>query len=72
MIPFPNIAPEIFTIHLGGLTLSLRWYALAYLAGLLIGWQIMVAMMRRDRLWGDRAPMAGDAVDAAHCVNDQR
>lgn len=63
MIPFPNIAPEIFTIHLGGLTLSLRWYALAYLAGLLIGWQIMVAMMRRDRLWGDRAPMAGDAVD---------
>ncbi|MBO9454973.1 prolipoprotein diacylglyceryl transferase [Paracoccus sp. R12_1] len=63
MIPFPNIAPEIFSIHLGGLTLSLRWYALAYLAGLLIGWQIMVAMMRRDRLWGDRAPMAGDAVD---------
>ena len=63
MIPFPNIAPEIFSIHLGGLTLSLRWYALAYLAGLLIGWQIMVAMMRRDRLWGGRAPMAGDAVD---------
>ena len=59
MIPFPNIAPEIFSIHLGGLTLSLRWYALAYLAGLLIGWQIMVAMMRRDRLWGDRAPMVG-------------
>ena len=63
MIPFPPIAPEIFTIQLGGLTLSLRWYALAYLAGLLIGWRIIVAMMRRDRLWGDRAPMAADRVD---------
>lgn len=63
MIPFPDIAPEIFTIHLGGLTLSLRWYALAYLAGLLIGWRIIIAMMRRDRLWGDGAPMAADRVD---------
>lgn len=63
MIPFPNIAPEIFTIHLGGLSLSLRWYALAYLAGLLIGWRIMVRMMRGDRLWGDRAPMVPEAVD---------
>ena len=57
------IAPEIFTINLGGLTLSLRWYALAYLAGLLIGWRIIVTMMRRDRIWGDRAPMGADRVD---------
>lgn len=63
MIPFPPIEPEIFTINLGGLSLSLRWYALAYLAGLLIGWRLVVAMMRRDRLWGDRAPMDPDRVD---------
>lgn len=63
MIPFPNISPEIFTIHLGGLTLSLRWYALAYLAGLLIGWRVVAAMMRRDALWGDHAPMRADRVD---------
>ncbi len=35
MIPFPDIAPEIFTITLGGFSFSLRWYALAYLAGLI-------------------------------------
>ncbi|MBU3029246.1 prolipoprotein diacylglyceryl transferase [Paracoccus marinaquae] len=63
MIPFPAIAPEIFTIQLGGLSLSLRWYALAYLAGLMIGWRIMVRMMRRDALWGNGAPMRPDAVD---------
>lgn len=63
MIPFPDISPEIFTLHLGGLSLSLRWYALAYLAGLLIGWRIMVRMMRRDAIWGDRAPMRPERVD---------
>lgn len=63
MIPFPDISPEIFTIQLGGLSFSLRWYALAYLAGLLLGWRIMVGMMRRPAIWGDRAPMEGEAVD---------
>ena len=63
MIPFPDIAPEIFTINLGGISLSLRWYALAYLAGLLIGWRVIIAMMRRDAIWGVRAPMRPDDVD---------
>ncbi|MFV0384612.1 prolipoprotein diacylglyceryl transferase [Paracoccus sp. (in: a-proteobacteria)] len=63
MIPFPDIQPEIFTLHLGGLSLSLRWYALAYLAGLLIGWRILIRMMGRRAIWGDRAPMRVDAVD---------
>ena len=46
MIPFPDIAPEIFTITLGGFSFSLRWYALAYLAGLILGWRLIVAMIR--------------------------
>ncbi|HIC65133.1 MAG: prolipoprotein diacylglyceryl transferase [Paracoccus sp. (in: a-proteobacteria)] len=63
MIPFPDISPEIFTIDLGGLSLSLRWYALAYLAGLLLGWRLLIRMMRNDAVWGDRAPMRPEAVD---------
>jgi len=63
MIPFPDISPEIFTIHLFGMAFSLRWYALAYLAGLLIGWRIIVALMRRPRLWGDTAPMPPARVE---------
>lgn len=58
MIPFPAISPEIFTIHLFGTDFSLRWYALAYLVGLLLGWWIIAALMRRPHLWGGRAPMA--------------
>lgn len=63
MIPFPDIAPEIFTINLGGLSLSLRWYALAYLAGLILGWRLIVAMMRRPALWGGTPPTAPDRID---------
>lgn len=62
MIPFPEISPEIFTIQIGGFTLALRWYALAYLVGLLAGWQAMAAMMRRPALWGDAAPMRDQQV----------
>lgn len=58
MIPFPNIAPEIFTVHLFGTEFALRWYALAYLVGLLLGWWIIAALMRRPQLWGGVAPMA--------------
>jgi len=57
-IPFPNIGPEIFSIDIGPIAFALRWYALAYIAGLLIGWRIMVRLMRRPALWGAQgAPM---------------
>lgn len=63
MIPFPQISPEIFTLHLFGMEFSLRWYALAYLVGLLLGWRIMVGLMRRPKLWGDAAPMRPEQVE---------
>ena len=70
-IPFPDmIRPEIFTIpafHLAGLEigpLALRWYALAYIAGILIGWSIMLRLVARPELFGLTAPpMSRDDVD---------
>ncbi len=58
VIPFPDIDPALFTIELGSFQFSLRWYALAYIAGLLIGWRLMMRLMRRPKLWpADKAPM---------------
>ena len=58
VIPFPDIEPEIFTVPLFGMEFSLRWYALSYIAGLIIGWRLMVILMRRPALWpANRAPM---------------
>ncbi len=63
-IPFPDITPEIFTLHLFGLNLSLRWYALAYIAGLLIGWRIVLMAIRRPNLWPqNQAPMTALQVE---------
>ena len=55
---FPNIDPVIFSLNVFGFELALRWYALAYIAGLLIGWRMVVALVKRPTLWpGDTAPM---------------
>jgi phosphatidylglycerol:prolipoprotein diacylglycerol transferase len=57
VIPFPDIAPEVFSVTVFGVTLSLRWYALAYIAGLLIAWAMVAGLMRAPRLWpGGTAP----------------
>ena len=64
-LPFPDISPTLFSVEIGGITLALRWYALAYLAGLLIGLWIVRAVVSRPRLWpGDTAPMTRDQAEA--------
>jgi phosphatidylglycerol:prolipoprotein diacylglycerol transferase len=57
-LSFPAISPEIFTVPLFGMEFSLRWYALAYIAGILIGWRIGLMAIKTSRLWpNDRAPV---------------
>jgi len=51
MIPFPDISPEIFTISLFGGEFSLRWYALSYIVGILLGWRLVVATVKRKKLF---------------------
>ena len=63
MIPFPDISPDIFTVTLAGREFALRWYAMAYLVGLLLGWWIIAALMRRPALWGGTAPMRAGQVE---------
>jgi len=55
-LPFPDISPEIFAIDLFGIRFALRWYALAYIAGILIGWRFAVAALRRPGLWPAATP----------------
>jgi len=52
-LPFPNFDPVL--IQLG--PFAIRWYALAYIAGILIGWVYARALIRNDRLWGGPAPI---------------
>ncbi len=64
MIPFPEMSPELFSISLFGVEFALRWYALAYIIGIVIGWRLVVASMRRPSLWpGESAPMDPKGVE---------
>jgi phosphatidylglycerol:prolipoprotein diacylglycerol transferase len=63
VLPFPEIDPVLFSIQIGGIELAIRWYALAYIAGLLLGWRYVAFLCRRPGLWGGRAPMAPVQVD---------
>jgi phosphatidylglycerol---prolipoprotein diacylglyceryl transferase len=63
-IPFPGLSPDIFSVELFGVTIALRWYAMAYIVGILIGWRIVLLALRNDRLWqGRAAPMTAEAVE---------
>jgi phosphatidylglycerol:prolipoprotein diacylglycerol transferase len=57
-ITFPNIDPAALTIPpiFGFGPFHLRWYALAYIVGLVLGWRWMVWLIRRDKLWTPGRP----------------
>src|SRR5690606_22890748 len=63
VLPFPEIDPVLFSLRLGGIELAIRWYALAYIAGLLIGWRYVAFLCRRPALWGGTAPMRPEQSD---------
>jgi phosphatidylglycerol:prolipoprotein diacylglycerol transferase len=52
-LAFPTIDPVLVRIG----PFAVRWYALAYIAGILLGWLYARALVRRAHLWGGRAPM---------------
>jgi len=60
-IPFPRIDPAAFTIPLPEMALGpinlgpfpVRWYALGYIFGLLLGWWYAARIVSTPRLWGE-------------------
>jgi phosphatidylglycerol---prolipoprotein diacylglyceryl transferase len=58
-IGFPGIDPV--AIALG--PLQVRWYGLAYLAGLVLGWLYMRSLLRQERLWAGAPPMKPEQTD---------
>ena len=53
-LPFPALDPVIVEIG----PFAIRWYALAYIAGILLGWLYARAIIRSQRFWGGPAPLS--------------
>src|SRR6201994_2658280 len=53
-IDFPEFNP--IAISLG--PIAIRWYALAYIGGIVLGWVYARALLKNERLWGGPAPIS--------------
>jgi phosphatidylglycerol:prolipoprotein diacylglycerol transferase len=59
VLPFPTIDPVL--VHWG--PLAIRWYALAYIAGLVLGWALIRRIVSDDRYWGGAARPSANSID---------
>jgi phosphatidylglycerol:prolipoprotein diacylglycerol transferase len=59
VIPFPAINPVLISIG----PFAVRWYALAYVVGIIAGWLYARATIASQRLWGGPAPIAVSEFD---------
>lgn len=59
-MPFPEFDPVL--IHLG--PLPIRWYALAYVTGIVLGWVYAARIIKSERIWAPgRPPITGPQLD---------
>jgi phosphatidylglycerol---prolipoprotein diacylglyceryl transferase len=64
VIPFPSFDPVLIDVG----PLAIRWYALAYVVGILGAWLYARALVRSKKLWGGPAPLtAADFDDFVLC-----
>ncbi len=59
-IPYPVIDPVAIAIG----PIAIKWYGLAYVTGLLLGWLYIKRLLSTDRLWRDgKPPFAANLAD---------
>jgi phosphatidylglycerol:prolipoprotein diacylglycerol transferase len=60
-VPYPSIDPV--ALHLG--PLPIRWYSLAYIGGLALGWWYALGLLKKTALWRNGPPLARAQLDDA-------
>jgi phosphatidylglycerol:prolipoprotein diacylglycerol transferase len=58
-IAFPVIDPVAISIG----PFAIRWYALAYIGGIVLGWIYARSLVKKERLWGGPAPISLPQLD---------
>jgi phosphatidylglycerol---prolipoprotein diacylglyceryl transferase len=59
VLPFPAIDPVLVSIG----PFAIRWYALGYICGILLGWLYARTIIANERLWGGPAPFTVAVFD---------
>jgi phosphatidylglycerol---prolipoprotein diacylglyceryl transferase len=58
-ITFPVFDPIAISIG----PIAIRWYALAYIGGIVLGWIYARSLIKKERLWGGPAPVSLPQLD---------
>ena len=58
-ITFPEIDPVAISIG----PFAIRWYALAYICGIVLGWIYARSLLKNEKLWGGPAPISLTQLD---------
>src|SRR5262249_51342760 len=59
LLTYPKFDPVL--VHLG--PFAIRWYALSYIAGILLGWLYARMLVANERYWGGPAPLTALDLD---------
>ena len=64
-LAFPEFSPAIFTLPnpFGEGGFPIRWYALAYITGIALGWWYVQQMIKKPALFGGESPATKEQVD---------
>ncbi|MEQ9143647.1 MAG: prolipoprotein diacylglyceryl transferase [Parvibaculaceae bacterium] len=58
-MPFPDIDPVLIQIG----PFAIRWYALAYIAGLVLGWRYLMRLADTNDIWPGKPPFTREQAD---------
>lgn len=58
-LAFPEFSPALIEVF----GFPIRWYALSYIAGLLLAWRYATYLVRRPALFGGESPANADQID---------
>jgi len=58
-IAFPSFDPVAIAIG----PIAIRWYALAYIVGIVLGWIYARSLLKSEKLWGGPAPITLPQID---------
>src|SRR5258707_5069073 len=68
-MPFLTIAFPVFdpiAISIG--PIAIRWYALAYIGGIVLGWLYPRPLIKNERLWGGAGPVTPPPLVALYLL----
>ena len=68
LIVFPVFNPIAISIG----PIAIRWYALAYIGGIVLGWIYARALIKNERLWGGPAPITLLQTRRFHSLGHRR